>query len=315
MKRREFLAGAAAAAAPFVFPRTGRSQAANQQATLARLAIMSLTFGSILKNANQPDSPSRTLDIMDLGQMFADRYGVHNVELQHAYLPSTEERWLKEFRARLQKSRSRVSNINCEFGATMTCSADSAVGRLQAVDLTKRWVDHAVTLGCPRLMLNQGQLTEANRAVAVATLGAMAGYAKTKGVMLSLEPRGGGGGRRGAAPGAADAPAPPPGPPAPPAYLLLTEVIKAAGIYANVDVANYGDQDVQHAGIRAMMPYTVGNTHFRLNPARYDLAAAVRIVRDEFAYRGIYLIEAGVPAGPDPYASIQEIRDFMLEHV
>ena len=109
MKRREFLAGAAGAAvAPFVFARSGRGQAANQQATLDRLAIMSLTFGPILKNANQPDSPARTLDLMDIGQMYADRYGVHNVELQHAYLPSVEEGWLRDFRARLAKTKSRV---------------------------------------------------------------------------------------------------------------------------------------------------------------------------------------------------------------
>lgn len=312
MKRREFLAGAAGAAvAPFVFARSGRGQAANQQATLDRLAIMSLTFGPILKNANQPDSPARTLDLMDIGQMYADRYGVHNVELQHAYLPSVEEGWLRDFRARLAKTKSRVSNINCEFGAAITMSAETAVGRLHAIDLTKRWIDHAVTLGCPRIMLNQGQLTEANKDVAIATLRTMGEYGKSKGVMVSLEPRGGGGGgRRGG--GAAEAPAAPAGPPPPPAYILLTEVIKASGTYANVDVANFGDQDVQQAGIRAMMPYTVGNTHFRLNPARYDLAAAVRIVRDEFKYRGIYLIEQGIPTGPDPYANIQEIRDFML---
>ena len=197
----------------------------------------------------------------------------------------------------------------------MTISAESAVGRLQAIDLTKRWIDHAATLGCPRIMLNQGQLTEANKAVAIATLRTMGEYGKSKGVMVSNEPRGGGGGGRRGAGAAAEAPAPPPGPPPPPAYILLTEVIKASGTYANVDVANYGDQDVQQAGIRAMMPYTVGNTHFRLNPARYDLAAAVRIVRDEFKYRGIYLIEQGVPAGPDPYANIQEIRDFMLANL
>jgi hypothetical protein len=82
-----------------------------------------------------------------------------------------------------------------------------------------------------------------------------------------------------------------------------------------VDVANFGDQPVQHAGIRAMMPHTVGSTHVRLNPARYDLVAAVRIIRDEFKYTGIYSIEAGIPAGPDPYANIQEIRDVMLANI
>jgi hypothetical protein len=312
MKRREFLAGlAAAAAGPLVFGRRATAQAT--EARLARLAIMSLSFSSVLKTPGAADSPARTVDVMDIGQMYADRYGIHFVELQHAYLPSTEPGWLKDFRARLARTKSRVSNINLEFGAAMTMSADAPVGRLHAIDLTKRWIDHAAMLGCPRVMLNQGALTDENKQTAISVLRIMSDYGRTKGVMVSLEPRGAGGGRRG---GAGDAPSPPPqGPPPPPPYLLLTEVIRSAGAYANVDVANFGDQPVQQAGIRAMMPHTVGNTHVRLNPARYDLAAALAIIRDEFKYRGIYSIEAGIPAGPDPYANIQEIRDFALAHV
>ena len=30
--------------------------------------------------------------------------------------------------------------------------------RLETIDLTKRWIDHAVMLGCPRVMVNQGTL-------------------------------------------------------------------------------------------------------------------------------------------------------------
>jgi hypothetical protein len=310
MKRREFLVSAAAsAAAPFVFARHATGQ--SPYAKLARLAIMSLSFSSVLRTPGAADSPARTVDIMDIGEMYADRYGIHSVELQHAYLPSTEPSWLTGFRDRLARTKSKVSNINLEFGATMNMSVESPVARLQAIDLTKRWIDHAATLRCPRVMLNQGALSEANKAIAVAALKTMGDYGRAKGVMVSLEPRGAGGGRR----GGAEPVAPAPGPPPPPAYILLTDVIKASGTYANVDVANFGDQSVQHAGIRAMMPFTVGNTHVRLNPARYDLPAALAIIRDEFKYRGIYSIEAGVPAGPDPYANIQEIRDLVLAHL
>src|SRR5881396_2500418 len=88
MNRREFLAQAATAAAmPFVVARAAGAQRSDPQAKLARMAIMSLSFGSIVKYANAPDSPARTLDLMDIGQMYADRFGVHNVELQHSYLP------------------------------------------------------------------------------------------------------------------------------------------------------------------------------------------------------------------------------------
>ncbi len=151
MNRRDFLVGAVAAAGLSV---TKRMQAeSGDQAKLSRLAIMSLSFGNILKNANQPDEPARTLDLMDIGQMYADRFGIHNVELQHTHIPSTEDGWLREFRARLAKSKSRVSNINLEFG-TIAVSAPEPVLRLQAIDLTKRWIDHAATLGSPRVMVN-----------------------------------------------------------------------------------------------------------------------------------------------------------------
>src|SRR4249920_2566637 len=107
MKRREFLVStASAAAAPFVFARQGNGQA-SQQAKLARMAVMSLTFANVLKLPGAADSPARTLDVMDIGQMYADRFGIHNVELQHSYLPSNEETWLKDFRARLAQTRSQ----------------------------------------------------------------------------------------------------------------------------------------------------------------------------------------------------------------
>ena len=78
---------------------------------------MSLSFGNILKNVNQPDGPERVIDILDIGQMYADRFGVHNVEMQHAHIPSTEESWLKEFRRRLAKTKSQITQINIEIGA------------------------------------------------------------------------------------------------------------------------------------------------------------------------------------------------------
>ena len=78
MKRREFLIGAVAAAG-LGSTRQVRAQKSNDPAKLDRIAIMSLGFGGILKNANQPDGPARTLYILDIGEMYADRYGVHNV--------------------------------------------------------------------------------------------------------------------------------------------------------------------------------------------------------------------------------------------
>jgi len=305
MKRREFLIGAAAAAG-LASGRTGWAQT-RDQAKLARVAIMSLCFNSILKNPSQPDNPARTLDIMDLGQMLADRYGVHNVEMQHAHFPSTEPAYLMEFRDRLAKTMSRVTNINLEFGPQNISATDPAL-RQQAIDRTKEWIDHALALGCPRIMVNQGAPTQENKDVAIAALKAMGDYGKSKNIMVAMENRGGGGGRQGApAPGATPAS---PAPPVPAAWVLLVEIIKGSGTYANCDLGNFPDQDTQHAGIRGMFPLTDGNCHVKLNPARYDLPAALALVK-QLRYTGLYSIEAG-GGGADPYQNVQSIYDVLI---
>jgi hypothetical protein len=220
MKRREFLMSAVAAAGVASL-RTGWAQDASQtkvkQSTLDRIAIMTLNFQRILRVPDEQDSPERTLELLDIGQMLADHYGVHKVEFQHYHLASTEPSYLKELRTRLEKSKSRATQINLEFG-TLNISAPRLRDRLMAIDLTKQWVDHAVLMGAQRVMINQGQPTHENKVYGIPALKAMADYGKSKGIIVSVETRGGGGGRgnRGAGTGttpvapATTAPATPP---------------------------------------------------------------------------------------------------------
>jgi sugar phosphate isomerase/epimerase len=198
---------------------------ARDETKLRRVAIMSLCFNGMLKTPSQPDSPTRTLDVMDLGQMLAERYGVHNVEMQHSHFPSTEPAYLKEFRDRLAKTKSQVTNINLEFGPQNISAADPPL-RQQAIDRTKEWIDHAVALGCPRIMVNQGAPTQENKDIAIAALKAMGNYGKSRNIMVAMENRGGGGGRQGTtAPGTTPAPPATPAPPGPAAWVLLVEII------------------------------------------------------------------------------------------
>jgi Xylose isomerase-like TIM barrel len=319
MKRREFLIGAAAAAG---LMRTNvsarmRAQPKRDDARLSRVAIMSLSFNRILKNPSQPDDTTRTLDVMDLAEMYADRYGVHNVEMQHTHFPSTEASYLKKLRDRFAKAKAQVTNINLEFGPQNISAADPAL-RQQAVDRTKEWIDHAVVLGCPRIMVNQGQPTEENKAVAIAALKAMGDYGKSMNVKIAMENRGGGG--RGAATTPAPGAAAPPAAPAtsvaagPPAYVLLVDIIKGSGTWANCDLGNFPDQETQHAGIRAMLPLTDGNCHVKLNPARYDLPAALRLTV-EIGYKGLYSIEAPGGGQGDPHEAVQRIYDVLIANI
>jgi sugar phosphate isomerase/epimerase len=292
MKRREFLISSAmvagAGAAGRVLAQAGRAAQPAAGAKTDRIAIMAYSFVRVLKLPGRPASPERTLDFFDMPEMFADRYKVHNIEAQHNYFESTDVPYLKDFLARCAKTKSRVSNINLELG-TMNIASPDPIMRAQAVDLTKAWIDHAVVLGSPRVMINQGKLTAENKQAAIETLKQMTEYGKTKSIMVGAEPRGDD-------------------------FTLLTEVIRAGGAYTNPDVGNFGgDQAKQHAGIRAMFPYTDGNCHMKmLNPPTYDLAAAIQLTK-ELGYKGLYSIEN--EQNGDSYENVQKVYDVVLANI
>jgi hypothetical protein len=301
---------AAAAGRPMV-----RAQApkGTKQSTLDRIAIMTLNFQSMLRVPDEPDTPTRTLELFDVAEMIADKYGVHKVEFQHYHIPSTEPSYLKELRSHIEKSKSRMTQINLEFSG-LNMSAPRLRDRLMAIDLTKMWVDHAVMLGAQRVMINQGAQGGAtsvmpnheNKVYGIPALKAMADYGKSKGIIVSVETRGAGGGRgrggtatqSGTAPAAAAPAAPPPPPPAPAmpqpeVWALLAEILKGSGARANVDVGGAGaaNQEELHQCLKLLFPYTAGSMHTRVNP-RWDLATAIKFLEQDLGYKGLYTIEA-----------------------
>ena len=245
--------------------------AAASAAKLARISIMTYNFTSRLKLEGQAQNPNRILDLFDIPQMYADVYGVHNVELQHSHFASTDTAYLKDFRARIEKTKSRMTQINVEFGQ-MTVSAVDPVQRDQAIDLTMRWVDHAAILDCPRVMINQGQLTPATKANATAALRVMSDYGRTKGVRITVETRVVG---RGSGDGAPGLPLSVPG--GPPAWELVKEVVESSGTYSNVDIGNImaPDQASLHSVIKGLFPTSSGNMHMKVSP-NWDLGTVVR---------------------------------------
>jgi hypothetical protein len=311
MKRREFLLTAASVATA-ASSRSIWAQAPKgvKQSTLDRIAIMTLNFQSLLKVPDVEDNPNRTLELFDVAEMIADKYGVHKVEFQHYHIPSTEPSYLKELRSRIEKSKSRMTQINLEFSG-LNMSAPRVRDRLLAIDLTKMWVDHAAMLGAQRVMINQGAQggtanvmpTHENKVYGIPTLKTMADYGKSKGIIVSVETRGGGGGggRGGRAGGTApNAPTTPPPPPATPpmpqpeVWALLAEILKGSGALANVDLGGAGatSQEELHQCLRLLIPITAGSIHTRVNQ-RWDLATAIKFLEHDLGYKGLYTIEAG----------------------
>src|SRR3954467_9995538 len=297
MKRRDLLISSAVNVSGTAG--SGWGQSSNRpepdRTKLDRIAIMTLYFNAVLKSAAHPDDPKRTLDILDAPQMIADRYGVHHVEFQHAYFASAESSYLKEVRECLRRAKSSINQICLEFGI-LNISMPDPVLRLETIDLTKQWIDHAAELGCPRVMLNQGTLAPEVRPNAIADLKTIAEHGKKKRVFVTLESRGH------------------VVSPTNPSWEVAVEVIKAAGIYANPDTGNFPDEEARHAGLRAMYPLSSGSSHAHYDPQRYSEADAIAISK-ELGYKGLYSIEASAVNGPDPYVAVQTIIEELLKDI
>jgi hypothetical protein len=344
MQRRDFLISAASIAAAAT-SRSVWAQAPKgaKQSTLDRIAIMTLNFQNILKVPDVDDNPNRTIELFDIAQMIADKYGVHKVEFQHYHIPSTEPSYLKDLRSHIEKSKSRITQINLEFSG-LNMSAPRLRDRLQAIDLTRAWVDHAVLLGAQRVMINQGAQggttnvmpNHENKVYGIPTLKTMADYGKSKGIIVSMETRGaggGGGGRRGggagtaggpgggqAPAGAAAQPATAPAPSAAPAapatppmpqpevWALMAEILKATGASANVDVGGAGaaNQEELHQCLKMLFPYNAGSMHTRVN-TRWDLTTAINYLEKDLGYKGLYTIEAS-----NGHEGTQQIYDVVV---
>ena len=335
MRRRDFLLGSAMTVGAAYSARGQRAYAAqgpsvSDKAKLERVACMTLCFASILKNPSMPDDPKRTLDIMDAPAMIADRYGIHNVEVTFAHLLSTEPAYLREFRDRVRKAGSRVSQISIgQLTQPLSISNDNPVIRLQCVDLTKRWIDHAVELDCPRLMINQGSLVPEVRQGAIDAVKAMVEYGKSRKVSITLENRDTGGGGRGRGAGAnAPAGAAPDGgggraagaapggrggaaPAGAASWEATVEVIKASGAFANPDSCNFPSLEAHNAGLRVMFTMTAGSSHCHYNP-NWNEAEGIRIAK-EVGYKGLFSIE--VQNMEDPYEGVRRTREILLQNL
>jgi len=297
-KRRDFLMSSAAVAASRGAWAARPDQAKPDQAKpdqggpdqgkLDRISVMSVCFAPLLKGTARPGNPKATLDLMDLAGMVAERYGIHRVDFQQADFPSAETAYLQEFRNRLKQASSQVNQINLDF-ANLNISAPDPVIRLETIELTKRWIDYAAALDCPRVMVTHGGLAPEVRQSAVETLKTMNAYGKTKNVSVALDP--------GNAP-----------------WEVVLETIKAAGICVNPDCGNFPDKASRAAALPAMYRMTAGSSRVQHVRAKFDTADAIGMA-NEAGYKGVFSIETSSRNSPDPHAPVRAILDILLTNI
>jgi sugar phosphate isomerase/epimerase len=285
MRRRDFMIGSVAAAS---LVKVAQAQDAATRAKLDRISLMTNDFDEILPEIwdRSKEVAPKGLDMMDLPEAVADRLHLHNLEVCNINLLSMEPSYIKKFKERVEKAKSKVVDLVVEIdppetryrGRISACSPDPAI-RAQAIEMTKKWIDIAAVLGSPSIMPNQGPayMTE-DLTPCIEGLKALAAYGESKNVVIILEPRGG--------------------------KLTpeqLVGLMKASGVYANPQIRT-------EEGLRLLYPLARTVQHVG---GRTDIPTTIKIAK-EMGFKGWYSIEAG---GADPWASVQKVIDALVENL
>ena len=137
-------------------------------------------------------TPSRVpreqqMQLKDFAAHVADKFNVHNIEPWSPIFPSTDAKYLEEFRAAVEKARSAVVDIAVDQGHSQY-SPDRAE-REKAVTGSKKWIDVGAALGSPNIRTHIDGTKDAKPDVALCadTLSRVAEYAAKKNVVVNLE--------------------------------------------------------------------------------------------------------------------------------
>lgn len=130
---------------------------------------------------------SQQMELKDFAAHVAEKFNVHHIEPWSPIFPSTDPKYLEEFRAAVEKAGSSIVDIAVD-GRYSQYSPDSSV-REKAVRANNEWVDVAAALGSPsiRTHIDGAKGTKPDVGLASETLGRIAEYGAKKNVVVHLE--------------------------------------------------------------------------------------------------------------------------------
>jgi hypothetical protein len=200
VNRRQFLevCGGAAAGATLL-PALARAASASPSVQFPsnpreRVAVAAYPFREFILgwkgwDGKSPSSiPSaQQIELKDFAAHVVAKFNIHKIEPWSRIFPSTEPRYLDQFRAAAEKAGSAVVDIAVD-GEDSQYSSDDAE-RQRALIFSKHWIDVGAALGSPSIRTHiEGSkqlMPDASRAAE--TLQEVAEYASRKNVVVHLK--------------------------------------------------------------------------------------------------------------------------------
>jgi len=244
---------------------------------------------------------AQQVELKDFAAHVAEKFNVRNIEPWSRLFPSTDAKYLEQFRAAVDKAHSSVVDIAVDEEYSQY-SADVAE-RERALAAGKRWVDVGAALGSPsiRMHIQQAKDSKPDVARAAETLARVAEYGEKKNVVIHLENDD---------PVSED-----------PFFVVqVIDKVNSPWLRALPDFGNSlaaHDEDFAYRAIDAMFAHAYGICHVKdgeVNeqgkPVHVDLARTFGILKAH-GYKGYCSIEYDAPG--DPYKATAELVSKTIE--
>lgn len=294
MKRRDFILQASLSAATITsLPLTGLGSPINKK--MERIGLTTVVFRNRFASTKPKHHELKNeLTLLSAPEYFADRFGVHNVEIWTNHFESTEKGYLKEIKKSLYKHRCSLINLQSE--GKFDPSDPLEENRLKAVMEVKNWIDIAKILQSTSLRVKSMKKSYPH---AVQSLKEITSYAKTKGIRILIENHN-------------DLFSD---------YTTHIHTIKdipADNIGLLADFGNYSSNPVRFESLKNIAPYTklvsakTKDFMDQMEHIAYDFQKCIRIFEDK-GYQGIYSCEQWGKANPN--YDDEKITDWMIENI
>jgi sugar phosphate isomerase/epimerase len=246
---------------------------------------------------------SQQIQLKDFAAHVAEKFNVHHIEPWSPIFPSTDPKYLDEFRSAVAKAKSSVVDIAVDGGYSQYAS-DAAV-REKAVKASNHWVDVGTALGSPgiRTHIDAAKDSKPDVGRCADTLARVAEYAAKKNVVVNLENDN---------PDTED-----------PFFIVqVIEKVNSPWLRALPDFGNSlaaHDEQFSERALNAMFPLAYGICHVKDGEvdeqgkaSHVDLAKAFAILK-KHGYKGYCSMEYDAPG--DPYKPTATLIEATIKYL
>jgi sugar phosphate isomerase/epimerase len=152
-----------------------------------RIAVASYPFRNFIAGDMREAGPAAKIELKDFAAHVKARFNVNKIEPWTGHFPSTDPKYLEQFRASVAKAGGFIVNIAVD-GEASPYAADRAE-REKAVAYSKSWADAAKALGSPSIRTNipAAKDSKPDLGRAAESLARVAEYAASRNVVVHLE--------------------------------------------------------------------------------------------------------------------------------